>query len=114
MSGRVLGVIREVVLNPANDLWVAVDADGRETLVPALADLLIDVDVGARGSSSRTSRGHGAGAGQLEVGDLRQAETFRNTYRCPSRSTNPRRCHSVRILVTFSRLPPHKLARSAW
>ena len=47
-SGRVLGVIREVVPNPANDLWVAVDADGRETLVPVLADLLIDVDVEAR------------------------------------------------------------------
>jgi 16S rRNA processing protein RimM len=47
-SGRVLGVIREVVPNPANDLWVAVDADGRETLVPALADLLIDVDVEAK------------------------------------------------------------------
>ena len=48
VSGRVLGVIREVVPNPANDLWVAVDADGRETLVPALADLLIDVDVEAK------------------------------------------------------------------
>ena len=48
VSGRVLGVIREVVPNPANDLWVAVDSDGRETLVPALADLLVDVDVEAR------------------------------------------------------------------
>jgi 16S rRNA processing protein RimM len=48
VSGRVLGVVREVIANPANDLWVAVDEDGRETLVPALADLLIDVDVAAR------------------------------------------------------------------
>jgi 16S rRNA processing protein RimM len=47
-SGRILGVIREVIPNPANDLWVAVDDAGRETLVPALADLLIDVDVAAR------------------------------------------------------------------
>ena len=47
-SGRVLGVISEVIPNPANDLWVAVDEDGHETLVPALADLLIDVDVAAR------------------------------------------------------------------
>jgi 16S rRNA processing protein RimM len=47
-SGRILGVVREVIPNPANDLWVAVDDEGRETLVPALADLLIDVDVGAR------------------------------------------------------------------
>jgi 16S rRNA processing protein RimM len=47
-SGRVLGVVKEVIPNPANDLWVAVDDEGRETLVPALADLLIDVDVEAR------------------------------------------------------------------
>jgi len=48
VSGRVLGVVTEVIANPANDLWVAVDEEGRETLVPALADLLIDVDVAAR------------------------------------------------------------------
>jgi 16S rRNA processing protein RimM len=48
VSGRVLGVVREVIPNPANDLWVAVDEQGRETLVPALADLLIDVDVAGR------------------------------------------------------------------
>lgn len=48
VSGRILGTIREVIPNPANDLWVAVDDTGRETLVPALADLLIDVDVAAR------------------------------------------------------------------
>ncbi|MGH2640418.1 MAG: ribosome maturation factor RimM [Actinomycetota bacterium] len=48
VSGRILGVVREVIPNPANDLWVAVDDEGRETLVPALADLLIDVDVAGR------------------------------------------------------------------
>jgi 16S rRNA processing protein RimM len=47
-SGRVLGVVKEVIPNPANDIWVAVDDDGRETLVPALADLLVDVDPDAR------------------------------------------------------------------
>ena len=47
-AGRVLGTVREVIANPANDLWVAVDEDGRETLVPALADVLVDVDVDAR------------------------------------------------------------------
>ena len=47
-SGRILGVVKEIIPNPANDLWVAVDDEGRETLVPALADLLIDVDVEAR------------------------------------------------------------------
>ena len=47
-SGRVLGIVKEVIPNPANDLWVAVDEEGNETLVPALGDLLIDVDVDAR------------------------------------------------------------------
>jgi len=47
-AGRDLGVVREVVANPANDLWVAVDPDGRETLIPALSDLLLDVDVDRR------------------------------------------------------------------
>jgi 16S rRNA processing protein RimM len=47
-SGRVLGIVKEVIPNPANDLWVAVDEEGNETLVPALADLLLDVDVDAR------------------------------------------------------------------
>jgi 16S rRNA processing protein RimM len=47
-AGRSLGRVREVIPNPANDLWVAVDDEGRETLVPALADLLLDVDPDAR------------------------------------------------------------------
>ena len=46
-AGRDLGVVTEVVANPANDLWVATDAAGSETLVPALADVIVDVDVGA-------------------------------------------------------------------
>jgi 16S rRNA processing protein RimM len=47
-SGRDLGTLREVIANPANDLWVAVDDEGIETLVPALADVLVDVDLGER------------------------------------------------------------------
>jgi 16S rRNA processing protein RimM len=47
-SGRRLGTVKEVIPNPANDIWVTVDDEGNETLVPALADLLIDVDVDAR------------------------------------------------------------------
>ena len=43
--GRDLGVLSEVIANPANDLWVAVDGSGRETLVPVLKDLLVQVDV---------------------------------------------------------------------
>ena len=46
--GRDLGVINEVVFNPANDIWVAADETGVETLVPALRSLLVDVDVAAK------------------------------------------------------------------
>lgn len=47
-SGRALGVLKEVIANPANDLWVVVDAAGAETLIPVLEDVLIEVDVQAR------------------------------------------------------------------
>jgi 16S rRNA processing protein RimM len=47
-TGRDLGIVSEVIPNPANDLWVAVGADGAETLVPALRDVIIEVDVAAR------------------------------------------------------------------
>jgi 16S rRNA processing protein RimM len=47
-SGRRLGILTEVVPNPANDLWVAVSADGTETLVPALKDVIVSVDVATR------------------------------------------------------------------
>lgn len=47
-SERQLGVVTEVVPNPANDLWVTVDAAGRETLIPAVGDVLVSVDVAAK------------------------------------------------------------------
>ena len=31
VSGRILGTVKEVIPNPANDLWVAVDDEGNET-----------------------------------------------------------------------------------
>jgi 16S rRNA processing protein RimM len=43
-SGRDLGVIVEVIANPANDLWVARDANGAETLIPAIRDVIAEVD----------------------------------------------------------------------
>ena len=45
---RALGHITDVIPNPANDLWVAVDQAGVETLIPALEDVLLDVDLEAR------------------------------------------------------------------
>ena len=47
-GGRELGRLSEVIPNDANDLWVAVDADGGETLIPALRDLLVKVDVAGK------------------------------------------------------------------
>jgi ribosomal 30S subunit maturation factor RimM len=40
--------VSEVIPNPANDLWVAVDGAGTETLVPALRDLILEVDLAAK------------------------------------------------------------------
>jgi 16S rRNA processing protein RimM len=42
-SGRDLGVVVEVIANPANDLWVAQDADGTETLIPAIRGVVTEV-----------------------------------------------------------------------
>ena len=47
-SGRSLGTVSEVIPNPANDLWVAVDGEGAETLVPAIRDVIVEVDIEAR------------------------------------------------------------------
>ncbi|HXF72655.1 MAG TPA: ribosome maturation factor RimM [Actinomycetota bacterium] len=46
-SGRSLGRVVEVVPNPANDLWVA-RAGETETMIPALRDVLVSVDVRAK------------------------------------------------------------------
>lgn len=46
-SGRSLGSLTRVIPNPANDLWVAIDDAGAETLVPAVRELIVDVDVDA-------------------------------------------------------------------
>lgn len=47
-SGRRLGTLTEVIHNPGNDLWVAVDQAGQETLVPAIREVVVEVDVGDR------------------------------------------------------------------
>jgi 16S rRNA processing protein RimM len=46
-GGRSLGSISEVILGQANDVWVATDGE-RETLVPALRDVVVSVDVHAK------------------------------------------------------------------
>jgi len=47
-SGRALGAVSQVIANPAHDLWVAPAADGTETLVPAIRDVVVDVDLAER------------------------------------------------------------------
>ena len=47
-TGRELGVLSEVVQHPANDLWVARDDAGVETLVPVVEELLVEVDLAGR------------------------------------------------------------------
>jgi 16S rRNA processing protein RimM len=40
--------VSEVIANPANDLWVARAPDGTETLVPAIREVVVEVDLTAR------------------------------------------------------------------
>ena len=47
-SGRPLGALREVIQTQANDVWVAIDERGAETLVPALKELVVSVDLAGR------------------------------------------------------------------
>lgn len=47
-GGRELGAVREVIHTAANDVWVAVDEAGAETLIPVLRDVLVEVDVAAK------------------------------------------------------------------
>lgn len=46
-QGTPLGILREVIHTPANDVWT-VHGGQEELLVPALKDVVIDVDLGHR------------------------------------------------------------------
>ena len=47
-AGRPIGTIADVVANPANDIWVTAAADGQEILVPAIRQVIAEVDIAAR------------------------------------------------------------------
>jgi len=47
-GGRALGELREVVPGQANDLWIAAGPEDKETLIPALAEVVLSVDLEAR------------------------------------------------------------------
>lgn len=44
-AGRELGTVAEVLPYPAQDLWRVVAADGVETLIPAVDELVVSVDI---------------------------------------------------------------------
>lgn len=46
-DGRSLGKVREVLHNQANDVWL-VEGDDRDLLIPALRDIVVEVDPGER------------------------------------------------------------------
>jgi 16S rRNA processing protein RimM len=47
-AGLELGTLTEVIANPANDLWLARDESGTETLVPAVGAIVVLVDLDGR------------------------------------------------------------------
>jgi len=55
-AGRSIGMVREVLHNPANDVWV-VEGGGREVLIPALRDVVAEVDPVARRAVIRETPG---------------------------------------------------------
>ena len=44
-TGRSLGAVADVIGSPANDLWAAADDAGTETLIPAIREVVMSVDV---------------------------------------------------------------------
>jgi 16S rRNA processing protein RimM len=46
VGGERYGEVREVLSRPANDIYV-VDHAGKEVLVPAIADVVKDIDIAA-------------------------------------------------------------------
>lgn len=44
-EGRFLGVIREILNNPANDVYIVQPETGREILLPALKSVILSVDL---------------------------------------------------------------------
>jgi 16S rRNA processing protein RimM len=47
-SGRSLGTIADVVANRANDIWITAGPDGEEILVPAIRQVIAEVDIAAK------------------------------------------------------------------
>jgi 16S rRNA processing protein RimM len=54
-DGRSLGLIAEVLHTDANDVWVARTPAGEETLIPALKDYVVTVDLAGKRIVTRTA-----------------------------------------------------------
>jgi len=52
-SGRTLGTVEEVLAYPAQDIWRVVDAEGVETLIPAVDAFIVSVDLAGRSAVVR-------------------------------------------------------------
>ena len=55
-ADRSLGTLEEVLHTEANDIWVVRD-DGEETLIPALREVVLDVDIAAKSIRVREIEG---------------------------------------------------------
>jgi 16S rRNA processing protein RimM len=47
-AGKPLGILTEIVETGANDVYVVTDADGKEILLPAIPEVVLDVDLDAK------------------------------------------------------------------
>jgi 16S rRNA processing protein RimM len=47
-AGRALGSVRDVIHTAANDVWSVVDEVETETLIPVIADVIVEVDVSGK------------------------------------------------------------------
>jgi 16S rRNA processing protein RimM len=47
-AGRTMGSVRDVIHTAANDVWSVVDEAQTETLIPVIADVIVEVDAAAK------------------------------------------------------------------
>jgi 16S rRNA processing protein RimM len=56
-EGEEIGRVSEILRPGANDVWVVERPNGRQALIPYIADVVLDVDVGARRVTIRLMEG---------------------------------------------------------
>jgi len=48
VAGKILGTLTEILKTGANDVYVVTDSNGRELLLPAIPEVVLEVDLGAK------------------------------------------------------------------